>query len=71
MATNTSTAGSATPRVAAPATTLVASVDEGTVFAVLLAISFSHMLNDTMQSLLPAIYPMLKRSFPSISGRSA
>jgi FSR family fosmidomycin resistance protein-like MFS transporter len=33
------------------------------VFAVLLAISFSHFLNDTMQSLLPAIYPTLKTKF--------
>jgi FSR family fosmidomycin resistance protein-like MFS transporter len=32
----------------------------GTVFAVLLAISFCHLLNDMMQSLLPAIYPGLK-----------
>ncbi len=31
-----------------------------TVFPVLLAISFSHMLNDTMQSLIPAIYPLIK-----------
>jgi len=31
-----------------------------TVFAVLAAISFSHLLNDMMQSLLPALYPMLK-----------
>ncbi|HEX3349650.1 MAG TPA: MFS transporter [Acetobacteraceae bacterium] len=36
---------------------------EGTVIAVLLAISFSHMLNDMMQSLLPAIYPILKTSY--------
>ena len=36
---------------------------EGTVLAVLLAISFSHMLNDMMQSLLPAIYPILKQSY--------
>ncbi|HEX3983615.1 MAG TPA: MFS transporter, partial [Acidisoma sp.] len=36
---------------------------EGVVFAVLLAISFSHFLNDTMQSLLPAIYPNLKTQF--------
>jgi FSR family fosmidomycin resistance protein-like MFS transporter len=36
---------------------------EGVVFAVLLAISFSHFLNDTMQSLLPAIYPTLKAKF--------
>jgi len=34
----------------------------GTAMAVLAAISFSHMLNDMMQSMLPAIYPMLKES---------
>jgi FSR family fosmidomycin resistance protein-like MFS transporter len=32
----------------------------GTAMAVLGAISFSHLLNDMMQSLLPAIYPVLK-----------
>ena len=36
---------------------------EATVFAILLAISFSHLLNDTIQSLLSAIYPILKESF--------
>jgi FSR family fosmidomycin resistance protein-like MFS transporter len=35
----------------------------GTVTAILLAISFSHMLNDTIQSLMPAIYPFLKDNF--------
>lgn len=34
-----------------------------TVFAVILAISFCHLLNDMMQSLLPAIYPDLKTNF--------
>src|SRR4051812_38662038 len=34
-----------------------------TVFAVLIAISFCHLLNDMMQSLLPAIYPNLKVQF--------
>lgn len=34
-----------------------------TVFTVIAAISFSHFLNDLMQSLLPAIYPMLKDDF--------
>jgi FSR family fosmidomycin resistance protein-like MFS transporter len=34
-----------------------------TVLAILLAISFSHLLNDTIQSLIPAIYPLLKTSF--------
>ena len=33
-----------------------------TAFAVLAAISFCHLLNDMMQSLLPALYPMLKQS---------
>src|SRR5829696_684165 len=36
---------------------------EMTAFAVLAAISVSHLLNDTIQSLLPAIYPLLKSSF--------
>jgi len=36
---------------------------EGTVFMVLLALSFSHFLNDLIQSLLPAIYPILKASY--------
>ncbi|UIJ47146.1 MFS transporter [Sphingomonas cannabina] len=40
----------AKPRVAAT----------GTAFGVIVAISFCHMLNDMMQSLLPAIYPGLK-----------
>jgi FSR family fosmidomycin resistance protein-like MFS transporter len=36
---------------------------EQTVFSILFAISFSHMLNDTIQSLIPAIYPVVKDSF--------
>ncbi len=35
---------------------------ETTAIAVLGAVSFSHLLNDMMQSLLPAIYPILKSS---------
>jgi FSR family fosmidomycin resistance protein-like MFS transporter len=34
-----------------------------TAMSILLAISFSHMLNDLIQSLLPAIYPLLKTSY--------
>jgi FSR family fosmidomycin resistance protein-like MFS transporter len=34
-----------------------------TVFALLFAISFSHLLNDTIQALLPSIYPLLKTSY--------
>jgi FSR family fosmidomycin resistance protein-like MFS transporter len=33
---------------------------EKTTFAILLAVSFCHLLNDMMQALLPAIYPTLK-----------
>ncbi|MDB5250288.1 MAG: transporter [Segetibacter sp.] len=36
---------------------------EKTVFSILLTISFSHLLNDTIQSLIPAIYPMVKDSY--------
>jgi FSR family fosmidomycin resistance protein-like MFS transporter len=38
-------------------------VQSGTVFQVLVAVSFCHLLNDTMQSLIPSIYPILKSSF--------
>ena len=34
-----------------------------TFFGILLALSASHMINDTLQSLLPSIYPILKNSF--------
>jgi FSR family fosmidomycin resistance protein-like MFS transporter len=39
------------------------SVAGQTAFTVLLALSFCHLLNDMMQSLLPALYPMLKSSY--------
>ena len=39
-----------------------AQVAGRTTFSILAAISFCHMLNDMMQSLLPALYPMLKTS---------
>mgnify|MGYP002364884494 FL=1 len=36
---------------------------ERTALAVLVSISFCHMLNDTLQSLLPSIYPILKVNY--------
>jgi MFS transporter, FSR family, fosmidomycin resistance protein len=39
------------------------SVPEGTGFAILSALSFSHFLNDMLQSLVPALYPMLRVSY--------
>jgi len=41
----------------------IASSVERTILPILLALSFSHLLNDTIQSLLPAIYPMLKANY--------
>src|SRR6266446_7756046 len=35
----------------------------GTTFAVILSLSFCHLLNDMMQSLVPALYPILKTSY--------
>lgn len=36
---------------------------ERTAFGILLTVSFCHLLDDTMHSMLPAIYPMLKDEF--------
>lgn len=36
---------------------------EQTAFAVIMAVSFCHLLNDTMQSLIPALYPMIKDDY--------
>src|SRR5215472_9422260 len=34
-----------------------------TAFRILAAISFCHLLNDLMQSVIPAVYPILKSSY--------
>src|ERR1700685_2909797 len=38
-------------------------VGEKLVFSILFAAAFCHFLNDMVQSLIPAIYPILKKSF--------
>ncbi len=38
-------------------------VGQKLVFSILLAAAFCHFLNDMVQSLIPAIYPILKKSF--------
>jgi FSR family fosmidomycin resistance protein-like MFS transporter len=53
-----SPAGAANPAAAQPAAKV-----QRTVYSVLGAISFSHLLNDMIQSLILAIYPMLKDNF--------
>lgn len=45
------------PNLRTPKTT------EGTSFAILVAVGISHFLNDTIQSVIPAIYPILKENF--------
>lgn len=48
--------------VASPATASHASA-QATAFTVILAVSFCHCINDIMQSLLSAIYPLLKENY--------
>src|SRR5712672_2787277 len=36
---------------------------DGAVFSIIVALGFSHFLNDMMQSLVPALYPMLKGAY--------
>ncbi|TDR90083.1 MFS transporter [Enterovirga rhinocerotis] len=46
-----------------PAGPITAQSHDPTVFAIIGAVSFCHCLNDLIQSLLPAIYPILKTSY--------
>lgn len=39
------------------------AVASKTSFSILVALSFSHLLNDTLQSLIPSIYPLVKESY--------
>src|SRR4051812_48587833 len=41
----------------------VISSRSSTVFSILAAVSVGHLLNDLIQSLLPAVYPLLKSEF--------
>lgn len=36
---------------------------EATIFPILIAISFAHLLNDMMQSVIPSIYPIIKEQY--------
>ena len=50
------------PVIVEPTSSLKASA-AGPAYIVLASISFSHFLNDTMQSLVPALYPMWKSAY--------
>ena len=58
MRVSQTTAGAAiapSPQIAVPAA--------GTIVAILGAVSFGHLVNDLLQSLVPAVYPVLKARF--------
>src|SRR5690606_13519538 len=59
MTTGNLTTSAAPPHVAAPQASSVTR----TAWPVLIAISLCHMVNDILQSLLSAIYPLLKEEF--------
>jgi FSR family fosmidomycin resistance protein-like MFS transporter len=54
---------SVSAQIAVPARDRGRQVVEGAAFSVIIALSFSHFLNDMMQSLVPALYPMLKGAY--------
>jgi FSR family fosmidomycin resistance protein-like MFS transporter len=54
---------SAATHAATPAPSRAATHAVGTTFSVILSLSFCHLLNDMMQSLVPALYPILKTSY--------
>jgi FSR family fosmidomycin resistance protein-like MFS transporter len=64
MTDSTSAAGSAAVREtsASTAASPAADADRAT-FAIVLSLSFCHLLNDMMQSMVPALYPILKDNY--------
>jgi MFS transporter, FSR family, fosmidomycin resistance protein len=46
-----------------PRSPLMSSGGTASTFGILLGLSLSHFLNDSIQALIPAVYPLLKRSF--------
>ena len=52
-----------TTRTGTPSAAFEKTSDEQAVLAILFALSFSHLVNDTIQSLVPSVYPILKTSY--------
>ena len=48
------------PETSSPAPAVAAVTVSATTMGVLWALSLSHLFNDTMQALIPAMYPVLK-----------
>ena len=62
MSTESIAAG-ASPGASVEAGRSAATDASSTTFAIILSLSFCHFLNDTMQSLVPALYPILKDNY--------
>src|ERR1700754_741091 len=60
--TDNTIAAAAAP-FSAPAAPAVSASANSTTFAIILSLSFCHLLNDMMQSLVPALYPILKDNY--------
>jgi MFS transporter, FSR family, fosmidomycin resistance protein len=63
VTTRTDLSLSSETKISALESRTASEASDRTIFKVLLAISFCHLLNDTVQSLLPGIYPVLRDSF--------
>src|SRR5690349_8225694 len=65
MTDNTMAAPAAPMAASASASSASALTDSAnsTTFAIILSLSFCHLLNDMMQSLVPALYPILKDNY--------
>lgn len=63
MAVSGAAPGVAAASIPASAPASATASVNSTTFAIILSLSFCHFLNDGMQSLVPAIYPILKDSY--------
>ena len=63
MSENTMPANVIAQSAAAQAPVVAPRADTGTTFAILVSLSVCHMLNDLNQSLVPALYPILKTNY--------
>jgi len=64
MTDNTMAAGAApVTATVTPASASASASANSTTFAIILSLSFCHLLNDMMQSLVPALYPILKDNY--------
>jgi MFS transporter, FSR family, fosmidomycin resistance protein len=63
MADNSIAAGVSAEASPAPTASASPAAADTATYAVILSLSFCHLLNDMMQSMVPALYPILKDSY--------